>query len=170
MAAPASRTVAESRASVVRLMVPTDANFTGNVFGGSILAEVDRVAYISASRHALSDCVTASFDRVDFLAPVHVGQVVEFDATLTYTGRTSMEVRVQIRAEDLKGGSRRLVGNAYVTMVAIDDQGQPKAIPGLQLLTDEERRQFDEARGRVEARRRSRPPESKSAKSGKGRT
>jgi acyl-CoA hydrolase len=137
-------------------MVPTDANFTGNVFGGSILAEVDRVAYISATRHAAADCVTASFDRVDFLAPVHVGQVVEFDAVVTYAGRTSMEVLVRIRAEDLKGGPRRMVGNAYVTMVAVDAGGRPQLIPALHLANEEERRRFAEAQARVDARRRTR--------------
>ncbi|MCI4373629.1 MAG: acyl-CoA thioesterase, partial [Thermoplasmata archaeon] len=150
----ARATVRASRASVVRLMVPTDANFTGNVFGGAILAEIDRVAYITATRHAKATCVTASFDRVDFVAPVHVGEVVDFDAALTYVGRSSMEVWIQVRAEALQGGGSSLVAVAFVTMVAVDPSGQPLAVPPLVLETEEERTRFEEGRRRMEERRR----------------
>ncbi len=149
-------TVGASRASVVRLMVPTDANFVGNVFGGQILAEVDRVAYITATRHAKSNCVTASFDRVDFILPVHVGEVVDFDAMLTYVGRSSMEVWVRVQSEALAGGALQLVGEAFVTMVAVDPHGRPAPVPPLVLESDEERRRFEEGRRRMEARRRTR--------------
>jgi len=153
---PPPRTVEHSRASVVRLTIPTDANFSGNVFGGQLLAEVDRVAYITATRHAQANCVTASFDRVDFLAPVHVGEVVDFDAMLTYVGRASMEVWVRIRAEPLQGGSPEPVAEAFVTMVAVDGDGRPVPVPPLELRSDEERRRFEEGRTRTEARRRAR--------------
>jgi len=151
---PVSATVRASRASVVRLMVPTDANFTGNVFGGQILAEIDRVAYITATRHAKATCVTASFDRVDFVAPVHVGEVVDFDAALTFVGRSSMEVWVRVRAEALRGGGPQLVAAAFVTMVAVDDAGNPTAVPPLVLETAEERTRFEDGRRRMEERRR----------------
>lgn len=150
-------TPAASRASVVRLMVPTDANFAGSVFGGQILAEVDRVAYVAATRHAKAQCVTASVDRVDFLQPVHVGDLVDFDARLTYVGRSSMEVWVRVASEALRGGPPRHVGEAFVTMVAVDDQGRPIPVPPLVLETDDDRRRFEEGRERTEARRRSRP-------------
>ena len=145
-----------SRASVVRLTIPTDANFSGNVFGGQLLAEVDRVAYITAARHAQANCVTASFDRVDFLAPVHVGEVVDFDAMLTYVGRSSMEVWVRIRAEPLQGGEPQPVAEAYVTMVAVGADGRPVAVPPLALRSDEERLRFEEGRHRTEVRRKAR--------------
>ncbi len=154
-------TVGASRASVVRLMVPTDANFMGNVFGGQILAEVDRVAYITATRHAKSNCVTASFDRVDFILPVHVGEVVDFDAMLTFVGHSSMEVSVRVRSEALAGSAPQLVGEAFVTMVAVDPHGRPVPVPPLVLETDEERRRFEEGRRRMEARRRTRLAESR---------
>lgn len=157
MAVRLPRTVAESRASVVRLTVPTDANFMGHVFGGVILAEVDRVAYVSATRHSGKMCVTASFDRVDFIAPVHLGEVVDFEACLTYVGRTSMEVWVRITAEELEGGPPRLVGNAFITMVAVDRSERPTEVPELRLTNDEERRRFEEGRRRMEERRRTRP-------------
>jgi acyl-CoA hydrolase len=149
-------TVSQSRASVVRLMVPTDANFIGNVFGGAILSEIDRVAYVTATRHAHFQCVTASIDRVDFIAPVHVGELVEFDAMLTFVGRSSMEVWVRVNAEALAGGAPRSVVEALLTMVAVDEKNRPVAVPPLLLETDEERRRFEAGRARMEARRRTR--------------
>jgi acyl-CoA hydrolase len=148
--------VEASRASVVRLSIPSDANFMGNVFGGVLLNEVDRVAYVSARRHAQKDCVTASFDRVDFIAPVHVGELIEFTSQLTYVGTTSMEIWVQIHAQDLNDRTRRLVGNAYVTMVAMDRDGHPSPVPSLALASDEERQRFEEGKRRMEARRKTR--------------
>jgi acyl-CoA hydrolase len=161
-----TRTVADSRATMTRLTVPTDANFTGNVFGGVILAEVDRVAYVTATRHAGLNCVTASFDRVDFIAPVRLGEVVTFESQLTYVGHTSMEVWVQVLAEDLAGGPKSLVGNALVTMVAVGTDGRPAPVRPLELTTPEERRRFEEGRARMEARKRSRRAAGPDAKSG----
>ena len=146
--------VHESRASLVRLMTPGDANFAGNVFGGQILSEVDKVAYVSATRHSKTNCVTASFDRVDFHCPVHVGDVVEFTATLTYVGRTSMEVWVRVNAEALSGGEARPVGQAFVTLVAIDQDGRPVSVPRLALESTEERTRFEQGRERMEERKR----------------
>ena len=141
---------------MVRLTLPTDANFMGHVFGGVILSEIDRVAYVSASRHSGKTCVTASFDRVDFLAPVFLGEIVAFDAEVTYTGRTSMEIRVVVGAEPLEGGAPRRVGEAFVTMVAVDRSGRPTEVPALAPVSAEERQRFEEGRARMEARRRSR--------------
>jgi acyl-CoA hydrolase len=153
---PLTSTVHASRASTVRLMVPTDANFMGNVFGGHILQEIDRVAFIAATRHARTSCVTASFDRVDFLQPVHVGDVVDFDAELTYVGTSSMEVWVRVRAEPAPGAEPRAVGEAFVTMVAVDRNGRPQPVPTLVLESVEERLRFEEGRRRMEERRRTR--------------
>jgi acyl-CoA hydrolase len=137
-------------------MVPTDANFRGSVFGGHILAELDLVAYIAATRHAKTSCVTASFDRVDFLQPVHVGDVVDFDAEVTYVGTTSMEIWVRVHVEPSHDGAPRLVGEAFVTMVAVDSSGRPAPVPQLVLETVEERLRFEEGRRRMEERRRTR--------------
>jgi acyl-CoA hydrolase len=156
MTEPAGRSPEHSRSSVVRLMVPTDANFTGNVFGGALLAEVDRVAYITATRHAKTNCVTASFDRVDFISPVHVGEVVEFEAVLTYVGSSSMEVWVRTSAEALEGGEPALVAEAYITMVAVDAVGKPVPVPPLALTNPEERARFEAGRARMQSRRASR--------------
>jgi len=153
---PVAATVGSSRASTTRLMVPTDVNFAGNVFGGHILAEIDQVAYITAARHSQASCVTASVDRVDFLSPVHVGDVVDFEAELTYVGTSSMEVWVRVRAESTHGGDPRPVGEAFVTMVAVDASGRPIPVPPLRLETVEERLRFEEGRRRMEERRRTR--------------
>jgi acyl-CoA hydrolase len=150
------RTVAESRTTVVRLMVPTDVNFSGNVFGGQILGELDRVAYVVAGRHCHQNCVTASIDRMDFLAPVHVGDLVEWLAELTYVGRSSMEVWIKVTAEPLQGGARRRVGEAFLTMVALDAQGRPAPVPPLDLVSADEHRRFTEGQARAEARKKNR--------------
>ena len=135
----ASQSVAGSRASVVRLVGPTDAKFTGTVLGGEILAEID---------------------RVDFLSPVHIGQIVEFDAALTSFRRSSMEISAEVRAEDLKQGRSRIDGRALVSMMGVDERGRPVTILPLELTNEDERRLVEEGRQRIESRRRSRTPES----------
>lgn len=149
--------VSASRTHTVRLMLPVEANNLGSVFGGIILGEIDRVAYITASRHALAPCVTASFDRVDFIAPVHVGDIVQFDAQVTFVRRTSMEIWIRVSAERLDSGTPELVGNAFVTMVAIDSRGRPIPVPDLLLQTEEERERYEKGRERMDQRRKSRP-------------
>jgi len=137
-------------------MEPTDANLMGNVFGGVILADVDRAAYISATRHARSDCVTAAVDRLDFLEPVRIGEVVEYRSTLTCVGKSSMEVWVEAVAEGIRGGPKRTVVNAYLTMVAVDPEGHPMPVPPLAITTAEERRRFEAGQQRMEARQQTR--------------
>ncbi len=146
-----------SRTRTVRLMLPAEANNLGSVFGGVILAEIDRVAYITAARHARAPCVTASFDRVDFIAPVHVGDLVHVDGQVTFVGKTSMEVWIQVSVEPLEAHRLQLVGDAFVTMVAIDPNGRPIAVPELLVTTDEERLRYEEGRRRMDERRKTRP-------------
>lgn len=141
-----------SRASTVRLMVSRDANFSGGVSGGQILAEIDRVAYIAATRQSKANCVTASFDRVSFLRPVHVEEVVDFDAELPHVGHPSMEVWVRIRSEVLVGGPPRQGGEAYVAMAAVDAMGRPVPVPALRPESDDGRRRFDEREARMAPR------------------
>ncbi|HUZ79095.1 MAG TPA: acyl-CoA thioesterase [Thermoplasmata archaeon] len=150
-----------SRTHTVRLMLPVEANNLGSVFGGIILAEIDRVAYITASRHAFAPCLTASFDRVDFIAPVHVGDIVQLDAQVTFVRRTSMEIWIQVSAERIDAERAQLVGNAFVTMVAIDSSGRPIPVPELVLTTEEERVRFEEGRRRMDERRKTRAGPSK---------
>jgi acyl-CoA hydrolase len=149
--------ISQSRVTLVRLMLPTDVNFAGNVFGGTVMRALDEVAYVVASRHARRNVVTASVDRMDFLAPLHLRDVVHFTGQVTYVGRSSMEIWVHIEAEDLYGTFRRTVGNAYVTMVALDEDGRPTPVPPLRLTSDEERVRFEEGRRRALERNATRP-------------
>ncbi|MEA3199269.1 MAG: hypothetical protein QOE90_697 [Thermoplasmata archaeon] len=149
--APA-RPMSESRASMVRLMMPSEANPHGNVHGGVIMKYVDEVAGIVAHRHARRNVVTARLDRMDFLEPVFVGNALTLDARLAFTGRTSMEVMVDIRAENLDTGEVVHTGTAWLTMIAINDRGRPVPVPPVLAESDEEKALLSLARARYEAR------------------
>jgi uncharacterized protein (TIGR00369 family) len=153
----APRPVSASQATMSELMMPHHANNLGNVFGGVILSLVDRVAAVAAIRHARRPCVTVSVDRVDFLQPILLGELVTARASVNCAGRTSMEVGVRIEAENLVTGERRHTNSCYVTYVAIDEHGSPSLVPPVLPETAEERRRFAEA----EARRRRRLEERK---------
>jgi acyl-CoA hydrolase len=147
-----ARPVAHSQVTMTQLMAPQDSNLLGNVFGGVILAAVDRIAYVCASRHSGRPCVTASFDQVDFRSAIEVGEVVTLKASVNTVGRTSVEVGVRVEAEPVRGGDRRHTNSCYVTMVAIDDEGRPTAVPRLELETEEELHRWHDAEERREAR------------------
>lgn len=118
--------VAEPNLALRALMMPRDTNHQGTIFGGIILAYIDQAGYIEARRHGLHRWVTASVDRVDFKAPVAVGEVVEFKTRTIRLGRTSVTVQVVVDAERLDGNWAR-VTEAQITMVSVDSQG--KAFP-----------------------------------------
>ncbi len=109
--------------------MPQDANIQGNVYGGSILRLVDEVAGVVATRHARCNVVTASLDRMDFISPAYLGNLLILKASVNYVGHTSMEVGVGIETEDLRTGRRSHAGTAYLTFVALDQDGKPKPIP-----------------------------------------
>lgn len=133
---------------MVQLVLPNDANTLGNVLGGMVLHWIDLAAAVVAHRHCRSEAVTASIDRVSFLAPIRVGQVAVISARMTATGRTSMEIRVDVQSEDLLTGERRQTSTAYLTFVAIDKKGRPKPVPPLILETEDERREARAAEAR----------------------
>lgn len=132
-------------------MTPSHANFLGKVFGGSILSLLDLCAYTTASRFAGHVCVTASFDRVDFHQPIEVGEFVTFIGTVTYAGKTSVEVTIEVHAEDVLEQARRHTNTARVTMVAIKDN-KPTPVPRLICETKDDKVRFLEARLRRELR------------------
>ena len=144
---------------MTELMMPNMANNHGNVFGGVILSLVDRVAAVAAIRHARNASVTVSFDRVDFLEPIHLGELVIAKARVNFVGRTSMEVGVRVEAENLVTGARRHTNSCFVTYVAVDAKGLPVEVPPLQLQTDEEKRRHAAAKARREGRLREREAE-----------
>ncbi len=131
--------------ATARLMMPTDANILGNVFGGAIMRYMDEIAGIVAWRHAGRNCVTASIDRMDFYAPVFVGNLLILKATVNYVGTTSMEVGVRIEAQDPSTRKTTHTGSCHLTFVALDEKGKPTPIPKLLPTTLEEKRRFNEA-------------------------
>jgi len=135
------------------VMQPQDANFLGKVFGGAILAKIDLCAYATSSRFAGTICVTASFDRVDFHEPIEVGDLVTFVGHVSYVGRTSVEVTIEIYAENVLIGTKRHTNTARVTMVAIKD-GKPQPVPRLVCETREDKIRFLEGKLRRELRAR----------------
>ncbi len=143
--------VLDTHLHMAQLMTPNDANILGKVFGGSILSLIDLTASACASKFSGKVCVTASFDRVDFVAPVEIGQMVDLFASINYVGRTSMEVAVIVHASDLRQGTRQHVNSARVTMVALED-GRPVPVPRLICETREEKLAFIEGRVRREIR------------------
>jgi acyl-CoA hydrolase len=151
------RTPRDSRVEMVELVLPNDANTLGNVLGGRVLHWIDLAAAIVAHRHCRSEAVTVSLDQMSFLAPIKVGQLAVIAAKMTYTGRTSMEIRVDVQCEDLLSGERQKTSTAYLTFVAIDKQGRPAPVPPLTLETEEDRREWADAEARRAARLKSRP-------------
>ena len=142
---------------MVELVLPNDANTQGNVLGGRVLHWIDLAAAIVAHRHCRTETVTVSLDQMSFLAPIRVGQLALIAARMTYTGRTSMEIRVDVQCEDLLTGARRQTSTAYLTFVAIDKQGRPAPVPPLILETEDERREAREAEARRAERLKARP-------------
>jgi len=127
------------------LMTPDMANFAGYVHGGTILKLLDQVAYACASRYASRYVVTMSVEQVIFRERIHVGELVTFLAAVNLTGRSSMEIGIKVVAEDIRSQAQRHVNSCYFTMVAVDDDGRPIAVPMLEPGTDKERERFDEA-------------------------
>lgn len=142
----------ESQTCTSMLMLPEDANPWGHVHGGVILKSIDNTAALVAMRHARCNVVTASLDRMEFIAPAHVGELVTLRASLNFVGRSSMEVGVRVEAENLMTGEVRHTGSAYLTFVALDKDRNPIPVPPLLLETEEDFRREAEARDRRKSR------------------
>ena len=142
--------VRESSAVMAQQMNPQDTNPAGNVHGGVIMKLIDTAAGAVAVRHARSNAVTASIDRLDFHNPIFIGDFVTIRASLNLVGRTSMEVGVRVESENLITGERRHTASAYLTFVALDKDGRPTPLPQLILETDDEMRRNREAKARRE--------------------
>jgi acyl-CoA hydrolase len=122
------------------LMTPDMANFAGNVHGGTILKFLDQVAYACASRYAGRYVVTLSVDQVMFRQPIHVGELVTFLAAVNHTGTSSMEVGIKVLAENIRTQELRHANSCFFTMVAVDEERKPVAVPPLRAFTPDERR------------------------------
>ena len=124
-----SKTVRASRISIAQLMQPEHANNLGNVHGGWIMKLVDEAGALACMRHAQRRVVTVAIDSMVFRQPIKISDLVILNAEVTYAGRTSMEVEVQVQAENPITGERTHTNTAYLDYVALDDNGRPTAVP-----------------------------------------
>lgn len=144
--------VSESALTTYRIVMPEDANVVGNVFGGAIVKYMDMIAAAVAFRHARKNVVTASIDRMNFWAPVYVGNLLIMKAAVNFVGKTSMEVGVRIEAEDLLTGKTTVTGSSYLTYVALDKRGRPTPIPPVIPVTSVEKKRYRQAIARRKLR------------------
>lgn len=142
----------ESRVEMTELVMPEHTNAIGTIFGGQVMAWIDTSAAICAFRHCRKMCVTASMDAVDFISPVRLGQIVILQANVNYTGRTSMEIGVRVTSEDPLTGNKAHTASAYLTFVAVDENGKPSEVPPLLIRTEEEKKWYKEGEERRKAR------------------
>lgn len=145
--------VSDSAVLMAQLMTPQDANPAGNVHGGVIMKLIDNAGGAAAYRHARSNVVTVSIDRLSFHHPVFVGDLVTCKASLNMAGSTSMEVGVRVEAENLITGEVRHTASAYLTYVALDAASKPKAVAPLILESEADERRYRRALARREIRR-----------------
>jgi acyl-CoA hydrolase len=143
-----TKPVANSQVEMIEIVFPNDANPLGNIFGGRVMQLIDIVGSISAMRHCRNAVVTASMDRLDFVSPAYVGEILILQASVNFVARTSMEVGVKVTAENPLTGERRHTGSAYVTYVSIDKSGHPVPVPAILPESEDEKRRYGEAERR----------------------
>jgi len=131
--------VADSQVEMTEIVNPRDTNPLGTIFGGRVMALIDKAAAVAAMRHCRRAVVTASADRIDFHHPIRLGMIVTVLASVNQSFRTSMEVGVKVLAEDPLTGERQRTCTSYVTFVALDGNGRPTSVPPLELRTETER-------------------------------
>jgi acyl-CoA hydrolase len=147
------RTVAESQSEMAEVVLPNDANPLGNLLGGRLMHFIDLAGAMAAHRHSRSYVVTASMDHIDFLAPVHVGDLLILKGSVNRAFTTSMEVGVKVFVENYITSSRRHVASAYLTFVAVDQHGNKLPVPPIIPDTDEQKGRFEQAARRRELRK-----------------
>jgi acyl-CoA hydrolase len=138
----------EHKTEMTLLVTPDMSNFGGKMHGGELLKLLDKVAYTCAMRYCGQYVVTLSVDKVLFKGPVAIGELIYLKAAVNYTGRTSMEVGIQVTSENLEGGTVRHTNSCYFTMVAVDKDGKPTTIEPLQPQTEVEKRRWKDAEER----------------------
>jgi len=148
----AAKTVRASRISIAQLMQPEHANNLGNVHGGWIMKLVDEAGALACMRHAQRRVVTVAIDSFVFRLPIRTSDLVILNAEVTYAGRTSMEVEVQVIAENPISGQRWHTNTAYLVYVALDEAGLPTAVPPLITETEDEKRKMEAAKERQSRR------------------
>ncbi len=141
----AARPVSHSCTTITELMVPSYANFGGKIHGGILLGLMDKVAYAASAKHAGTYCVTVSVDKVEFLQPVEVGELVSLHASVNYVGRTSLVVGIRVEALNVKTSVVKHTNSSFFTMVAKGPDDKPTTVPKLILETKEDVKRFIEA-------------------------
>ena len=136
---------ADSQVEMTELVLPNDTNLLGNLLGGKLMHWIDIAGALAASRHSNKVVATVAVDSLDFRHPVRMGDRIILKAKLTWTGRTSMEVTVKVYAENLKTGNTTMTNRAYLTFVALDDEGKPARVPLLYPETEEEKKDYIDA-------------------------
>ncbi len=142
----------DSAVIMTEIVLPSDTNALGTIFGGKVMSWIDIAGAISATRHARRAVVTASIDALHFLAPIRLGHFVHIRATVNYVSRTSMEVGVRVDSENPLTGEFTHTATAYTTFVALDDHGRPTPVPSLLLKTPNEKRRYIAAQKRRQSR------------------
>lgn len=140
-----ARPVRDSHTTITELMIPSYANFGGKIHGGILLSLMDKVAYACASKHAGTYCVTVSVDKVEFLQPVEVGELVSLKASVNYVGRTSLVVGIRVESQNVKTGIIKHTNSSFFTMVAKGEDNKPMQVPKLILENEEDAKRFIEA-------------------------
>ena len=151
-----TKTIKNSKVVMHELVLPNDTNVLGNVHGGRVMCLMDICAAMSAYKHARKPVVTASVDRLDFLASAKKGDILKLQSSVNYAHVTSMEIGVRIDAEDPFTGDVKHTATAYLTFVAIDDKNKPTKIPKIIPETEDEKRRYERAKSRHLIRRKER--------------
>ena len=147
------KTVKNTHVIMHELILPNDTNLLGNVLGGRVMHLMDMCAAMSAYKHARTAVVTASVDRLDFLAPAKMGEIMILKSSVNYTGKSSMEVGVRIESENPKTGDIYHTSSAYLTFVSLNENGKPKRVDNVNPENDNEIRRFNEGKVRHEERK-----------------
>jgi len=147
-----ARTPGASRVEMTQIVMPFHTNYNGSLFGGQVVQWIDVCAAVAAQRHSGGNAVTASIDRLDFLSPIAMGDIVILQAQVNFASRTSMEVGCRVESEDPVTGKRHYTTKAYLTFVALGADGKPRVVPAIELGTDVERRRHADALRRREQR------------------
>jgi uncharacterized protein (TIGR00369 family) len=136
------KNIKDSQLTITELMLPAHSNFSGKIHGGHILNLMDQIAFACASKHSSNYCVTASVNKVDFLNPIEVGELLTLKASVNYTGRTSMVIGLRVDSENIRTGETKHCNSSYFTMVAKDENDKSTPIPGIILTSKDEVRRY----------------------------
>ena len=149
----ANKNPKDSQVEMRQLVMPSNSNPHGTIFGGTIMSWMDMAAAMVASRHCENPTVTVHISDIDFISPIKIGNHVVIKASINYVGKTSMVIGCRVESENPSTGVSRVTTKAYLTFVAVDEFGGPIPVPGLTPETDTEKRRFENAKKRVEARK-----------------